>query len=45
MSEWLELMLEEISRKRREAVEAAEENSRRSQSKDDKPAPRTDQSK
>lgn len=29
MSEWLDLMLEEIARKRREAEEAEEENRRR----------------
>lgn len=45
MSEWLDLMLEEISRKQREASEAAEEKSRRSQDKEDKQVGRTDQSK
>lgn len=42
MSEWLDLMLEEIARKKREAREAEEEQQRR---EPDDEVPDTDQSK
>jgi len=42
VSEWLDLMLEEIARKKREACEAEEEQRRR---ETDDEAPDTDQSK
>lgn len=42
MSEWLDLMLEEIARKKREAREAEEEQQRREPSDE---APDADQSK
>lgn len=37
MSEWLDLMLEEIARKQREKQEAADERERREHSDDDVP--------
>ena len=37
MSEWLNLMLEEIARKKREAKEAEEESQRREKQDDGKP--------
>ncbi len=45
MSEWLDLMLEEIARKRRESKEAEEELERRGTSKEKSPAPKSPQSK
>ena len=45
MSEWLDLMLEEIARKKREAQEAREEVRRRSQSPEAEPAEPPVQSK
>ena len=45
MSEWLDLMLDEIARKRREIKEAEEENLRRSNEQDQKEDEQTDQSK
>lgn len=46
MSEWLDLMLEEISRKRRELREAQDELERRTDAaKDDPPAGDSPQSK
>jgi len=46
MSEWLDLMLEEISRKRSEAREARDEQKRRSDAPDEEPpTPDTAQSK
>ena len=45
MSEWLDLMLDEIARKKREAREAEEELRRRSGNGNDKPAPPAGQSK
>jgi hypothetical protein len=44
MSEWLDLMLEEIARKRREAAEGEAERRRR-ESPEGNPPPRDDQSK
>lgn len=45
MSEWLDLMLEEIARKKREAEEADAENLRRSKQQPSKPAAKPIQSK
>jgi hypothetical protein len=45
VSEWLDLMLDEIARKRREIKEAEEENLRRSKEQDQKQDEQTDQSK
>jgi len=45
VSEWLDLMLDEIARKRREIKEAEEENLRRSNEQDQKEDEQTDQSK
>ena len=45
MSEWLDLMLDEIKRKRQEQEAAAEEQAKRSDSADDADAPADDQSK
>lgn len=45
MSEWLDLMLEEIARKKREAQDAEEEIRRRKKQADDESAGHTDQSK
>jgi hypothetical protein len=45
MSEWLDLMLDEISRKRREAIEAADEERRRLRKTRKKKTQRPDQSK
>ena len=45
MSEWLDLMLDEISRKRREAIEAADEERRRMRQAEKKKTQRPDQSK
>jgi hypothetical protein len=45
MSEWLDLMLDEISRKRREAIEAADEERRRMHKTEEKKTQRPDQSK
>lgn len=45
MSEWLELMLAEINRKRQEAEEAEQEERRRKEERNDKQPQRTDQSK
>jgi hypothetical protein len=45
MSEWLDLMLEEIARKKREARDAQEEIRRREQQASDDVADRKDQSK
>jgi hypothetical protein len=45
VSEWLELMLDEIARKRREIKEAEEENLRRSKEQDQEQDEQTDQSK
>ena len=45
MSEWLDLMLEEIARKKREARDAEEEIRRREQQASDDVADRKDQSK
>jgi len=45
VSEWLDLMLEEITRKKREAQEADEEARRRSDLADDEPASPPAQSK
>jgi hypothetical protein len=45
MSEWLDLMLDEISRKRREAIEAADEERRRMRQAEQKKTQRPDQSK
>lgn len=39
MSEWLDLMLEEIARKKRERAEAEEESRRRSHERDESAAP------
>jgi hypothetical protein len=44
VSEWLDLMLEEIARKRREAAEGEVERRRRESTEAD-PPPRDDQSK
>lgn len=38
MSEWLDLMLEEVARKQREQKEAAEEAKRRAESERDAPS-------
>lgn len=38
MSEWLDLMLEEIARKKREQAEAEEESRRRTDERDEAPA-------
>lgn len=38
MSEWLDLMLEEIARKQREAAEASEEAGRREQAAQERPS-------
>ena len=45
MSEWLDLMLEEIARKRRENEAAEEENQRRSKGEGDQQGEPADQSK
>jgi hypothetical protein len=45
VSEWLDLMLEEIARKKREAREANEESKRREKIVDGEPADPPDQSK
>jgi len=45
VSEWLDLMLEEIARKKREAQDAEEEIRRRKKQADDESAGHTDQSK
>lgn len=45
MSEWLDLMLDEIARKKREAKEAEEELRRRAETDSNKMASSTDQSK
>ncbi len=46
MSEWLDLMLEEIARKQRESREAQDELKRREQPTEEKPAaPASSQSK
>ena len=37
MSEWLDLMLDEVARKEREAAEAREEKERREKERADKP--------
>lgn len=45
MSEWLDLMLDEIARKQREAKEAEEESRRRAENDGNKTVPSADQSK
>ena len=45
MSEWLDLMLEEIARKQRELREAEDELKRRQEAEKPRPAARTAQSK
>ncbi|MGI9235008.1 MAG: hypothetical protein ACR2RD_15355 [Woeseiaceae bacterium] len=45
MSEWLDLMLEEIARKRRESEEARDEMKRREEARKKQPAPDPSQSK
>lgn len=45
MSEWLDLMLEEIARKKREAEEAQAENARREKRESDEAAAEPTQSK
>ncbi|MGI9237258.1 MAG: hypothetical protein ACR2QZ_07665 [Woeseiaceae bacterium] len=45
MSEWLDLMLEEIARKRRESEEARDEMKRREEGGKKQPAPDASQSK
>lgn len=45
MSEWLDLMLDEIARKRRESKEAEEELRRRKEADEKPPVPDTAQSK
>lgn len=45
MSEWLDLMLDEIARKRREAIAAEEERRRRSEQGEDKLSQPPDQPK
>jgi len=45
VSEWLDLMLEEVARKKREAKEAEEEKLRRAKKTNDEPAKTKDQSK
>lgn len=43
MTEWLDLMLEEIARKKREADEARAEQERRKQAEKETPSPPADQ--
>lgn len=45
MSEWLDLMLEEIARKKREAKEAEKEDQRRRKEAENDTPPISDQSK